>query len=356
MLGFTSCQEVFDPDVDEVEPFLIIEGYLTTRPGAHQVILNTSAPFNSSAGFKRIYNAIVYVEDEAGTREYFNHITGGVYQTDTSSQFAARLRGTYTLTVVLEDGTRFVSSPQTVVPCPKVGQLYCSYDQQTILTENTYGEILEIPQDGFNVISNTQGILENNNHYFYRWIGYEQHMSYMRIEASEYYMYQHRRLSAKYSSILKVTNGDDFGNFSVKNNKMLFISEYDLTNYFPPVHDTLVEYVVSVNFQGLLFRLEQYSLTPEAFDFWNDAQSQLEAGGKLFDPVTPQLHGNMRCVSDSLTRVIGIFTVSDLSEKYAYFYIGAKNRTHSQDIDGFPELYLDSIVYRQPEDWIRPPF
>ncbi len=351
------CQEVFEPDVEEVDPFLVVEAMLTTRPGVHTVILTTSSSFNQGySAYGRIVDAVVYVEDDLGRRRYYLPVNKGVYQTDKAEPFAAELARTYTLTVILNDGTRFQSSPQTVVPVPDVKNLFCNYEEQTILTENVYEEVLELPYDGINVLNETDGILEANNYYFYKWRAYEQHFSAMRIGITEYYLYHHRPLSGKYSTVLSIGNADEFGNFALRNNKLFWIMNQDMFSYFPPVEDTLAEYVYTTQFQGLLFRLEQYSLTPDAYSFWNDAEAQLEAGGKLFDPVTPQLHGNVRCVSDSLTKVIGIFSVSDRKDKYAYFFVDGSNRTYTQEIDSFPEIFLDSIQYSRPSDWITPPY
>jgi hypothetical protein len=352
----TGCQEVFRPEVDRVDPFIIVEAFVTTNPGRHTVLISTSAPFADNNAYQRVNDAIVYITDDRGQRHYFWNISSGIYQSDSSDMFSAEVGRTYILNIILSDGTYFQSTPQTVVQSPAITSLFCNYDQETILTENGNGEILEIPSDGIRIIGETKGIQPANNYYFYKWRAYEEHVSHFRIEAFDLFLYQHRPLSARYSSLLTLGNADEFGNYDIRNNKMLFIASYDMYYYTPPVHDTMMQYLVSSGFQGLLFKLEQHSLTPDAYDFWNDAKEQLEAGGRIFDPVTPQLHGNIACVSDSLTKVIGIFTVTDVTEKYAYLYINSSNKVFSKDIDSYPELFLDSLHVGMPVDWIRPPF
>jgi hypothetical protein len=135
---------------------------------------------------------------------------------------------------------------------------------------------------------------------------------------------------------------------------MLFISKKDMSDYIQPF-DTIWYTLVNNWFDGLLFKLEQLSISDNAYSFWRDAELQLEADGRLFDPVASQLKGNIRCITDSTKEVIGIFNASHVSERYAYLYINYENKTTSLDIDGFPTLYLDTCSWIRPDDWIRRP-
>jgi hypothetical protein len=353
-LLLVSCQEVFVPDVEEVEPFLMVEGSITTRPGTHTVSIHYSSTFKNNPTFKQVNTAHVYVEDDLANKTYFYSRGNGAYQTDTAQIFAAEVGRTYTLIIETEDGNIFRSEPQTVVACPDIQSLYCSLSNESILTENVYGEAYEIPYDGISVITGTNGILPYNNYYLYRYVAYEEHKTVIQIGVSDYYLYGHRKLSGKYSNYLRIGNADEFGNFALRNKKILFIARDDMTTYDPPLPDTIT--ILSTTFEGLLFELEQLSLTPDAYTFWKDAVDQLEATGRLFDPVAPQLHGNIHCVSDSVTRIIGIFYASDISEKVAYLYISSKNRTFSKDLGRMPDLYLDSLEWTKPDDWVDRPF
>jgi hypothetical protein len=354
VLTLISCQEVFIPEVDDPEPFLIIEGSVSTIPGYHQVTLMWSSKFSHNPAFHRIDNANIYLEDRQGNRTYFYRINSGVYQTDSLEIFAAVLGETYTLTVELDNGNIYRSKPQTVVECPDVKSLYCRYARESILTENAYGEAYEIPFDGISSYTSTDGLFPYNNYYFYRYVGYEQHKTIIRIGVNSYYLYGHRRLSGKYARQLLIGNADDYGNNALRDKKLIFIAKDDLYTYVPPLPDTIE--ILSTQFEGLLFRLRQYSLSPDAFDFWHDAENQLEAKGRLFDPVAPQLHGNMYCVNDSLQKVVGIFSASDVKEQVSYFYIDRRNHIYTKELESMPNLILDTLMWGRPEDWVDIPF
>jgi hypothetical protein len=209
-------------------------------------------------------------------------------------------------------------------------------------------------RDGIQIICETQGILPVQNYYFYRWIGYEQHVNVLSPEMGDpISLYGHRSMKIKYKQVIRTGNADQFHDFLMKNHDLIYISLWDMSNYIIPIDDS-TSTLASNYFDGLLFKLEQLSISDNAYSFWRDAELQLEAEGKLFDPVATQLKGNIRCVTDSLKDVIGIFNASDVSEKYAYFYLDGQNRTTSKIINGFPTLYLDSSYHvNMPGDWIR---
>jgi hypothetical protein len=348
-----SCQEVFVPDVEDVEPFLIVEGSISTIPGPHTVLISFSSRFQHNLIFKPVNSATVYVEDDLDQRTYFYRIANGVYRTDTADSFAANIGQSYILTIETDDGNIFKSNPQTVVACPEITSLYCNHGVEKILTENAYGEAIEIPFDGIRIYTGTDGILPYNNFYFYKYSAYEQHKTGIEVGMNTIYLYGHRRLSGKYSNYLLVGNADEFGDFALRYKKILFIAKDDMINYDPPIPESIE--IVTTRFEGLIFKLQQYSLSPDAYEFWHDAETQLEAKGRLFDPVSPQLHGNIHCVSDTTQKIVGIFSASAVTEKLAYFYINYRNRTITRDVESMPELFLDTLHMGIPDDWISPP-
>ena len=58
-------------------------------------------------------------------------------------------------------------------------------------------------------------------------------------------------------------------------------------------------------------------MNENSFKFYQDANSQLAASGKIFDPVASQLSGNMKCINNPSKIVLGLFEVSSVS-KNAY--------------------------------------
>jgi len=355
LFAFVSCSEVLVPDIEEIDSFLVIEGSYSTKAGRHYVKVFHSKGYNSRGGFPGEEGAIVFVSDTLGNRIYYQEMGNGVYSADITESNVAKEGNMYYLEVVASDGNVYRSTPQLVVPSPEISNLYCTYGRRMILTEDYYGQPLEIEQDGIDIILETDGILESDNYYRYEFSAFEEHLTLLSpAPGSTWYMYEHRPLNRKYSGNIHTVNADEYGNFMVRNDRYLFIITDDMVNYTPEYPDTLD--FVSTHFQGLLFTLRQYSLSPDAYRFYNDAEKQLEAEGHLFDPAYTQITGNIKCLTDNEKLVVGVFYTPDISIHHAYFYINLLDRTYSRELESLPELWLDTCSWRKPDSWISPPF
>jgi len=354
LIFITGCSEVYEPDIEDVGTFLSIEGSISTQPGENTVLLTYSKSYNERPYFSGQSGADVNVVDDNGNRVHYEDMGGGVYKANVTADNAAKIGSTYYLEVITREGVIFQSTPQLVVSSPEIKLLYCRYDHRTILTENTYGDALEQEFPVMALKIETNGILPSDNYYLYHYRAYEEHHSEIRYNFDDYHIYRHRPLSGKYSNIIHTVNADEFGNFEVRNDELMYILTDDLKNYEPIYPDTFE--LMSTRFEGLLFKLSQYSLSPDAYTFYRDAEDQLEAEGRLFDPSFAQVTGNIECISDPEVEVKGVFYAADVNDYYAYLYISTRNQTYSLQIDTFPELWLDTCSWTRPDDWIKPVF
>ncbi len=354
LLFIAGCSEVYKPDIEEVPVFLSIEGSISTQTGTHYVLISYSKSYNDRPYFSGKPGADVNVIDEDGNRIHYNDMVNGVYKAVLNNNNAAKIGSVYYLEVITDDGTVYQSTAQQVVQSPEVRNLYCKKNHKTILTENVYGDILEQEFSGISLYIETDGILPSDNYYLYHYKAYEQHRSALRYNYNDYTIYRHRPLSGKYSNIIHTVNADEFSDFEVRNDELMFIITDDMRNYEPIYPDSFE--LMGTSFEGLLFKLSQLSLSPDAYTFYRDAEQQLEAEGRLFDPTFPQVTGNIECISNPEEKVVGVFYAADVNDYYAYMYINSKNQTYSISLETFPKLWLDTCSWIRPDDWIRPPF
>jgi hypothetical protein len=66
---------------------------------------------------------------------------------------------------------------------------------------------------------------------------------------------------------------------------------------------------------GYSILVKQYSLTEEAYHFWEQMKNANQNTGTLFDPQPTQINGNFYNVHDTETPVMGFFEASGVSEK-----------------------------------------
>jgi hypothetical protein len=354
LTGLYGCSEVYQPDIETVEPYLVVEGFINTVPGYNYVYLSESRSYNEVPYFDGLSGAVVTVTDDKGNTYSYEGDGKGIYKLLLNRGNVAVVGGTYILSVVTSDGDTFESTPQKLVASPPIRRQICEHSQETILTEDVYGSPMELTYSGMNIITETDGILPSDNFYLYNWRAYEEHQAGLQLGLASYDIYRHRPLSAKYINLIRTGNADEFPEFHLRDQKIVFVRFGDMIDYTPIFPDS---FTLNYNrFDGLLFHLEQSSVSAEAYGFYHEIESQLSAEGHLFDPISPQIKGNMHCVNDETKKVIGIFYAADVSIKDSYFFMDRTNRTYSADLESLPTLYLDTCAWSLPFDWILPPF
>lgn len=349
-----SCQEVFEPEVEDMDPFLVIEGAVSTKPGNHFVSIHQSRPFSLNPYFPGMTGYTVYITNQDDERFDYLDLNNGKYLLNLLEDDLPLVGETYTLHIISPEGDEYVSSSQKIVTSPEISKLYCEYAYREVLSEDAYGNPLELELPGLELYLETDGIYPVNNHYIYEYYGYEQHHTRIKIGILEFNLYRHQRLNTRFGNKITTLSADDFGEYKVREENFLFLAEGDMINYDPIVDDSIE--VLNTWFEGAVFRLNQYSVSPDAYNFYSAVEDQLAAEGRMFDPAVPQITGNITCVSDSLKPVVGVFTASDVSSGYAYFYFDYRERYFTRPLDSFPELWLDTCSWGMPESWIMIPY
>ncbi|MBN1187481.1 MAG: DUF4249 domain-containing protein [Bacteroidales bacterium] len=364
ILVIVSCQKVYEPDVSDMQPFLVVEGRISTIPGSHMIRLTYSKSYNESPYANPVSNARVEViDDEGNIFTYHQFGQGGYYKTNLEEYIHAKIGHIYVLRITTSNGDIYESTPQLVVKVAPIDSITANYSEDIVLVDDGYGGYSEIQQDGFDINVNITGIHENENYYIYDWslIGQFRVLATYPIDSGQpiqnvYYDYQ--PLSTNLEKIIATVNANQYLDKKVRDIKLLFLSRDDFTTSSTPcVPDTFD--VEPISFDGVIMRIFQHSLSKEAYEFWHDVQKQLESSGQIFDPVASQIKGNIKCVSDSTKIAFGVFYASDVSEFVNYLYINSYNHTYSKSlpVDFRPEAWMDSCFSNiQPDTWIMPPF
>jgi hypothetical protein len=102
LLTFSSCEEVIVLDLNDAEPRLIIEGFLTDQAGPYTIKISKSAKFYDDNTFPLQSGASVVITDDNGNEDVLTEVSTGVYQT---SAIQGKRGTTYTLTVGYEGKT-----------------------------------------------------------------------------------------------------------------------------------------------------------------------------------------------------------------------------------------------------------
>ena len=122
--------------------------------------------------------------------------------------------------------------------------------------------------------------------------------------------------------------------------------EFFNQNYYTYIADTQ-------SFAGWIYIIDQYGISEDAYNYYSDLNSQLEADGKIFDPVYVQVEGNISCASEPDQVVLGNFEIESHKE-HRYFLRYSKN-SETSSIREMTEFYdipsSGYILDEQPDFW-----
>jgi len=313
------CTEIYVPDVNTNKNILVVEGLVTDGDGPFLVKLTEALSYDSDSNSrtKFIPNAKMTVLDNENQVFELTHIGFGVYSLPAT--FKAKVGNSYKLHIVTIDKNIYESNAQTLLPPETFDSIHTSIAIIKSQNEAFLQKIFcyDIRVDLFHSVSaaNPSPLcrFESNvvTHYDYKYN--------LTIDPKT-----DTFPSWGWSVIAwKTTLLDERANLTEERSKsanpqildhFLCNIPYGLQNYSiynVPEYANLTYY----------YRFNQYTLNDESYQFYKEANSQLAASGKLFDPISSQLYGNMRCITDSSRIVLGLFEVSSVT-KSAYIVSG----------------------------------
>jgi hypothetical protein len=109
-------------------------------------------------------------------------------------------------------------------------------------------------------------------------------------------------------------------------------------------------------FNGWILVLYQYSLSQNAYNFYKDLNSQLNAEGRLFDPLYVQARNNLHFTNNSEKLILGNFEISKVVERrYFVDYMGKTKGYFLKEIPYFYDIPLEGeSVDIVPDFWETP--
>ena len=256
-LLFTGCEDVIELETPEGNTRLIVDGLLTDRNELQTVRLNYTTPYFSEQPLPAATEALLIIKKSGINTDTLAETSPGVYQ----KAFQGKAGEQYSLYIKTAEGKEYLSSPQLLQPVPAIDSIYAEYSS---------GPFSDEP--GYIVMIRTNDPKEVTN--FYRW-----------------------RLSINgelQQGIENIMFGTDR---LINGNKGLGLGFYQ--HRLQP---------------GDSARVEQLSVSKEAYDFMSLLRAQASGGGQFSTPPAP-VQGNVRNLATEENYALGFFMVSALSSK-----------------------------------------
>ncbi len=124
-----ACIKQVDVVTRNEKPILVVEGSVTTDTIPYTVKLTYSGPITSSEAIPDQYlekEAVVTISDDNGHTTPLSYTTQGVYQT-TDPSFIGKVDNSYSVTVVLKDGRKYVSKPEKIKAALPINSIDVSF-------------------------------------------------------------------------------------------------------------------------------------------------------------------------------------------------------------------------------------
>ena len=347
-----SCIDKYNVPTEEPDFILNVEGYITTQQRSHQIRLSRAAKYGPDfLGPSRPVNlATVLIKDNEGNGVLLPNTENGVYITPID--FVAKIGNSYNLEITLQNGSRYISTPEHLYPVPKM-------DSVTYQAVRTASEDRLNDEIGVQVIGHFQDPPEERNYYYWKKL----ESDFVIIAEPELYTLPpthptnprgpapkdccvrcfHKEIPAPPSIM---TSSDEFFNGNYQRRMIAYIID-DGTRF----KDTY------------RLDLQHLSVSAEAHRFLTLIDQQLRLTGSIFDLPPANIRGNLISLDNPEEQVLGYFFVSDA--QFIRTYIKKENLefflTPQSTIPDDCRDYLDiggrnsSIGFTPPRLSVDPP-
>lgn len=306
MVAFIRCTEIYTPEIDSSSKALIVEGLITDGSGPFSIKLSEGVPFSlDSVKTPRFVSGakLTIIDNENHT---FVLINAGSGNYNVPTTFKAKIGNSYKLHIVTTDGSIYESNSEKLLPPLTYDSIRALYTSKQYLDENNDLKTVngaDIRVDLFSSVSKSDSVplcrftskttvqyyynVENPDSTDFHWV----HFGW-----ANYSMDENENITEEKSAT---------ANPLIKNHSLGFIP-FGMSNYGyeTPVSTAIIYYV----------RYNQYTINSDSYNFYKEANNQLAANGKIFDPITSQLYGNMKCLNNSSKIVLGLFEVSSVTQ------------------------------------------
>ena len=335
LVALSSCIDRYFID-DEVsfKSSLVIDGTITDEQELQKIFISHSSNLEKM-DFQYVANALVKVMSDDGTEFQFNFEFSSNSYWGIIPQHYLKPGNAFKLIVQYENKV-YESTFETMSKSPVVDSVYHEVQINQFYNNDNR------PRTGLQFYLDLKVDSEFSS--YYRW------------KLEETYEYHATWPISRYWAGGWVDAGQDNTYFVCYKSEPIQTILSVTTDYVEDVYLKYPLHFVDNTTQKLYYRysllVKQYSLTAEAYTFWQQLMENSQNSGGLFDKQPANIYGNISCLSDANEKVLGYFSVSQVSSK-RIFVDDVPGMTFTDDLFCVPELLdLPIVIYNsKPKDW-----
>ncbi|MCY2688327.1 DUF4249 domain-containing protein [Salinimicrobium sp. TH3] len=292
-----SCVEPYDFETETFEDALVVEAILTDEVKFHEVKLTRTYRLEEDFP-KPESNANVVVTDDTGNEFPFYETTPGNYVSNTA--FGAQPQNKYQLLINTIDGNAYSSEPAELLPGNEIDDLYA----KRMILQGDDGVALLVDSENSEAAS--------------KYALYEYEETYKIV--SPYVVRSTIEFEGENWRVVPNTRNETICYNTVPSKEILLsnttsLRENNLDSY-------LVRFIQKddpVLGQRYSILVKRYSLTREAHSYYSTLKKISGSESLLSQNQPGFVNGNMYSLNDEDEKVLGFFTLSNISTKRIYF-------------------------------------
>lgn len=322
LLLLKACIDPFEPEINETQEVMVIEGMISNSPGFHYVSVSQSTAYNDPV-FIPVGGCVVSVTDDLGNMEFYSESqdSDGLYEAWLDEPFLG-IGKSYSLQVVSPSDRIYVSDYDTLLSCPPVDSVYYFH-------EVSAGEDPDDVWQGLQFYNDVRGFEDGTRNYRWKATATWEYQSpygiqYIRYKGQDYpYLvdsvgicWMTETIETVYAASTRLLSENN-----IYQNKLHYVS--DQTPRLSRRYSLLVE---------------QYSLTDEAYTYWDKLAAQSASSASLYETQPSSSQGNIYCTNWD-EKVLGCFYATEIQDKRIF--------VEDEDLDFSVSAYtcvLDTLV------------
>ncbi len=293
------------------QSFLTVEASLNDQPGFQKVKLYLSSDKLTGSYFTPVTRAKVYLTDEKGVKEdLLESTTKGTYLS--SSKFAGRVGGAYTLNIETVDGKKYQSQAETMKPVPEIENLLTRFEVQDNYAKG------DTRRGGFNLYVDFQDPATTGDNYQWYWKHYERAYICETCVGGTYDFKNNSCVQPRVPTDITLNYRCDGDCWDITFSTDLNIFSDNFLNG----QRITGKQVARVPFDGVspyYLQFEQRAITRNSYNYYQGLNAQIQNNGTLFDvPAETKFSFNIKSTTNPSDKILGIFDVYSVRKKIFY--------------------------------------
>lgn len=298
-----SCIDPSKPEYNYIDGLINIDAFAATEVGVSYVVIQRSRVSDGRSNNVKIENAqVLFVNSITG-----EHVSlkweGNDYRPPAT--FKVLVGETWQVEIVLPDGGTYVSSPETVLPTVPIKNVEMYYDTNLVYQESNDDFV-----PGHELQVNFDDPLEEKNFYMWRFRSYE------RLKFCSYCENSISRdgecVPPPSEKIGRLKRYYDYycdsNCWQIRRNENIRIFSDEFSNGLSLTNVSAAQVLLYTK-ENILVDLQQYSISEEAYKYYNIIQDIIENNGSLNAPPPAAFMGNFRNSKEE-EYVLGRFTAA----------------------------------------------